>query len=131
MARADDGLPSCGNYDKRGRGCRLFPWHPDQLTNIDSDRLPRIPRFNMGSLPTVKTTTLEHPDGRKVMYQELEDTNIKRGDLKIIGWLPFSTVCTYRFIDATEEYRNMDPKPELFKEISPDVRYIMVNEHDK
>jgi hypothetical protein len=124
MKRMDDGKPGCLNYEDRGRGCRLFPWHPDQLSNTERGDLPRVPIFNTAQPPTVTSREVPADNGVSVLYQELESKEVKREELKIIDWAPFSTVCSYVFVDVTDWFRSIAKKPKYVKETSPIVKYV-------
>jgi hypothetical protein len=82
-----------------------------------------MPIFNTPKPPTIRSRELGMKDGMKVLQQELEDKSIKIGDLKIIGWAPFSSVCSYTFVDVTEWYRSLKIKPDVRQEIKPYIVY--------
>jgi hypothetical protein len=104
------GLAICKDWKNRGGGCRHFPWHPLQLSNTERGDLPRIPRYKSGRMLTMKLVNRpKTPDGITTADFKIDQADVTEDDTIIVGWEPFSTVCTYMFVDVTEDIRKNRP----------------------
>lgn len=99
----EDGNIICKDHTKSYAGCKRFPWHPEQLSNVDRDDLPRIPVHVHGEdlelfeLAQAGETVDRKPRLFLGLPKELE------GKAPFVGWAPFSRVCPYKFNDVTNE----------------------------
>jgi len=104
LVRDAEGKPACKDWKSRGGGCRHFPWHPDQLNNTERGDLPRIPKYKSGRLLTMTLINRPRtPDGITTADFRINEQDVTEDDTIIIGWEPFSTVCTYSFSDVTDK----------------------------
>ena len=121
MVRDSEGKIICKGYKGRDFGCRAFPWHPLQLTNTECEDLPRIPIYKSGRYLT--STPVEEVDekGSKIVRHVIDQKDVTKDDGIIVGYNPFSTVCTFRFEDITDDFKVRFPNMKVRRALGPVV----------